>query len=224
MNCANNSLPAPLSPVNSTDASVGATLRARLIAPRNDGASPRIRILSLFSPACSSSRERCNDSRAVRVACAACPTRMASCTAENGLGRYAQAPLRIASRLEASVGFPVTAITRVAGFPASATGNSSLPGMSLMYQSSSSTSQTLWRSRFCASRATPVVATLYPSSDRTLAQLSRSVSSSSTINTRIPSTVAGVGREASSLSDAGRVGVDSVICVILPAVRCCDAV
>src|SRR5437899_514801 len=202
MNWANSSLPEPLSPVNSTDASVGATLRAREIASRNAGASPRMRILSLFSPACSSACDRRKDSRADRITCAAWPTRMSSCTAENGLGKYAQAPLPLAWRLDASVAFPVTAITRVAGFAANATASSSRPGMSLMYQSTRRTSNTLCRSRLYASCATPLVATQYPSCESTLAQLSRSVSSSSTIRIRIGELEAeGVSCVMSSLRD-----------------------
>src|SRR3972149_1304498 len=46
MNCAISSLPAPLSPVMNTDASVRATLRAKSIARWNAGALPNTATLS----------------------------------------------------------------------------------------------------------------------------------------------------------------------------------
>src|SRR5258707_14808988 len=124
--------------------------------------------------------------------------------------------MRIASRLDARVGFPVTAITRVAGFPARASGSSSAPGMSLMYQSIKTTSNRLWRNRFWASRATPIVVTLYPSCDRTLAQLSRSVSSSSIIKMRMSAVEELVGDGESGRTDVRSVGDERVSCVIPP--------
>src|SRR5882762_10496248 len=48
MNCAINSLPEPLAPVMNTDASVGATRRARSIAWRNIGETPRTWTRSLL--------------------------------------------------------------------------------------------------------------------------------------------------------------------------------
>ena len=70
-----------------TDASVEATRRARSMARRNDGDTPIRGTFSpvppsLLFPACSS-----RVSRATITACAARPTRICMCVAENGLGR-----------------------------------------------------------------------------------------------------------------------------------------
>src|SRR5436309_1891109 len=87
MNWAINSLPGPLSPVMKTEASVGATRRARPTARRNAGDAPSTVTCSLFPCSRSNSAWTARDSRATVTVWAARPTRICRCVAENGLGR-----------------------------------------------------------------------------------------------------------------------------------------
>jgi len=87
MNCAINSLPEPLAPVMNTEASVGATRRARSIARRKIGATPSTCTRSLLPCSFTKSACCCFESVATLTVCTARPMRIWKCVAENGLGR-----------------------------------------------------------------------------------------------------------------------------------------
>ncbi len=87
MNWAMSSLPVPLSPLMSTEASVPATLRASSTALRNAGETPIIANLSPTPVCCISWARRSWVSRDTMTACDARPIRTCRWVAENGLGR-----------------------------------------------------------------------------------------------------------------------------------------